>query len=540
MKKGRLRPKTLLKLISKNAPDMLWVKDLKKRYLYANYTTCKNLLIANPDEIMGKTGIFFANREKRKHKDDKNWHTFEEACTSSDKEVLKILKPIEFLEHGTIQGKMTYLRVFKAPFFDKNNELIGIIGSARDVTEEIKLKEKNNYLIYFDQLTSLPNRQSIILDISQKKPTACIIFNIDDFREINDFFGTQNADEILKIIASRFIKNNYKAYRIDGDEFALLFFDDKPLGDLQKEARTILHLLTKEPFYLEDKEVAVNFSVGIAQESEDLLTKADIAVHNAKHSNKNICAYNQTHNIEDEYKKNIELASELKDAILESRLVCHYQPLLNIESGEIYAYETLVRIIDKNANIIPPIKFLELSKKIRLYSVITKRVVQMACETFQNRDENFSINLSIDDIKDTNTVKFILKTIKDTNTAPRLTFELLESEGIENYKEVINFIKKVKKLGVKIAIDDFGTGYSNFEHILKLDIDFIKIDGSLIKNIVKYKKHQIIVETIVNFATRIGIQTVAEFVADGKILEAIKNLGVTRAQGFHIGKPKPF
>jgi len=540
MKKGRLRPKTLLKLISKNAPDMLWVKDLKKRYLYANDTTCRNLLIANPDEVMGKTDLFFENREKQKHKDDKNWHTFGRSCASSDKEVIKALKAIKFLEYGTIQGKMTYFRVAKAPFFDKNNKVIGIIGSARDVTEEIRLKEKNNYLIYFDQLTSLPNRQSIILDISQKNPTACMIFNIDDFREINDFFGTQNADEILKNIASKFIKNKYEAYRIDGDEFALLFFDNKSLEDLQKEARTILHLLTKEPFYLEDKEIAINFSVGIAQENENLLTKADIAVHNAKVSDKNICVYSQAQNIEDEYKKNIELASEIKDAILESRLICHYQPLLNIETGEIYAYETLVRIIDKHGNIIPPVKFLELSKKIRLYSIITKRVVQMACETFQSRDENFSINLSIDDIKDSTTVRFILKTIKDTNTASRLTFELLESEGIENYKEVINFIKKIKKLGVKIAIDDFGTGYSNFEHILKLDIDFIKIDGSLIKNIVKDKKHQIIVETIVSFATKIGIQTVAEFVADRKILEAIKNLGVTRAQGFHIGKPKPF
>jgi len=183
MKKGRLRPKTLLKLISKNAPDMLWVKDLKKRYLYANDTTCRDLLIANPDEIMGKTDLFFENREKQKHKDDKNWHTFGRSCTSSDKEVIKALKPIKFLEYGTIQGKMTYLRVAKAPFFDKNNKVIGIIGSARDVTEEIKLKEKNNYLIYFDQLTSLPNRQKIILDISQKNPTACMIFNIDDFRE---------------------------------------------------------------------------------------------------------------------------------------------------------------------------------------------------------------------------------------------------------------------------------------------------------------------------------------------------------------------
>ncbi|HKM18974.1 MAG TPA: EAL domain-containing protein [Aliarcobacter sp.] len=538
MKNYTINSGTLLNLISKHSPDMLWIKDLNGRYLYANNAICSGLLIATPNEVLGKTDIFFALREREKYQDNKSWHTFGELCTNTDLEIVKAMKPLRFLENGNIQGKMTYLEVDKAPFFDENKKLIGVIGTARDITEQVLLKERNEYLMYFDQLTSLPNRQKIILDIENKKPKSSIVFNIDDFKEVNDFFGTNNADKILKDIASRFIQYEYTAYRIDGDEFAILFFDEITEEELQNEAIKIINLLDSEPFYIDDKSILITFSIGIAKSDEKLLTKVDIAVNNAKSSNNHICIYEESHNIEEKYKENIELATQIKEAILENRIICHYQPLLNIENSEIYSYESLVRLIDNNGNSLAPYKFLEFSKKIKLYSSITKIVVTQACKTFQNRDENFSINLSVDDIKDEQTVEFILKTIQETNTSRRVTFEILESEGIENYQEVISFINQIKSLGAKIAIDDFGTGYSNFEHLLRLDVDYIKIDGSLIKNIVTDDKHRLIVETIVSFAKRIGIKTVAEFVSDEKILQTIKEIGISCAQGYHIGKPK--
>ncbi|MGJ0344241.1 EAL domain-containing protein [Aliarcobacter cryaerophilus] len=537
MKKNTINSDTLLSLISKHSPDMLWIKDLNGRYLYANNAICNGLLIATPDEVIGKTDIFFALREREKNKDNKNWHTFGELCANTDLETIKYMRPLRFLENGNIQGKMTYLEVDKAPFFDENKNLIGVIGTARDITEQILLKERNEYLMYFDQLTSLPNRQKIILDIENKKAKSSIVFNIDDFKEVNDFFGTNNADKILQDIALRFIKYGYTAYRIDGDEFAILFFDEKSEEELQNEAIKIIDLLDSEPFYIDDKTILITFSVGIAKSDEKLLTKVDIAVNNAKTSNNHICIYEESKNIEERYKENIELATQIKEAILENRIICHYQPLLNIENSEIYSYESLVRLIDNKGNSLAPYKFLDFSKKIKLYSSITKIVVAQSCKTFQNRDENFSINLSVDDIKDLETVDFILKTIKETNTSRRVTFEILESEGIENYQEVISFINQIKSLGARIAIDDFGTGYSNFEHLLRLDVDYIKIDGSLIKNIVTDDKHRLIVETIVSFARRIGIKTVAEFVSDEKILQTIKEIGISCAQGYHIGKP---
>jgi diguanylate cyclase (GGDEF)-like protein len=532
-----LQPDNFLKLISKHLPDMLWAKDLEGKYLYVNDSICNNLLMAIPDEVIGKTDVFFAARERNKHPDNKQWHTFGELCSDSDYIVLEHMKSIIFEEYGNIKNKLTYLEVHKAPLLNTKGEVIGTIGSGRDITTQVILEQKIERLAYFDQLTSLPNRQKILLDIAEKSPTACVIFNIDEFKEINDFFGTENGDKILQDIAKWFLNLDFETYRIDGDEFAILFYEDSPIDILKHNIENLLSLFEEELFHIEDENIHIRFSTGLAKVKDNLLTKADIAVHSAKENKIKISVYEENANIEQKYKKNIAIATSIREALLENRIICHYQPIVNIKTNKIVKYETLVRMIDENNQIIPPLDFLRIAKKTKLYSHITKEVIHQACNTFQNREESFSINLSIDDIKDSNTVQEIVRTIIKTNTASRITFEILESEGIENYDEVINFITQIKALGAKIAIDDFGTGYSNFEHILKLNVDYIKIDGSLIKNLVNNKKHKIIVETIVDFAKKIGSKTIAEYVSDEAIFLSIKEIGVDFSQGYYTGKP---
>ena len=256
-----------------------------------------------------------------------------------------------------------------------------------------------------------------------------------------------------------------------------------------------------------------------------------------KSSHENIFIYNEDEKIEEKYKDNINMAYEIKKALAEDRIICFYQPIVDVNNGEILAYETLVRLKDSYGNLISPFKFLNFSKKIKLYHKISQRVISNACNTFKKKRDFFSINLSIDDIKNRETVDFIIKTLKKTRTASRVTFEILESEGIENYDEVLDFINKIKILGAKIAIDDFGSGYSNFEHLLKLNVDYIKIDGSLIKNITSNPRQKIIVETISSFAKKIGIKTVAEFVETQEILDNLKELEIDFAQGYYTGKP---
>ena len=532
-----LQSSNFLKLVSKHLPDMLWAKDLEGNYLFANEAMCKNLLMTTPEEVIGKKDLFFAARERNKYPDNPQWHTFGEICSDTDFIVLEHMKPMIFEESGNIKNKLTYLEVHKAPLIDANGNTIGTIGSGRDVTAQFLLEQKIEKLAYFDQLTSLPNRQKILLDINEKSPTACVIFNIDEFKEINDFFGTTNGDKILQEIANWFLNIDFESYRINGDEFAILYYDDISIEDLKSTIENLLSLFEKELFHIEDELIHVQFSVGIAKVKDNLLTKADIAVHSAKENKIRISIYEENANIEQKFKKNIAIAAAIREALLENRIICFYQPIVDLKTNTIAKYETLVRMIDKNNQIIPPLDFLRIAKKTKLYSYITKEVIRQACKTFENRKEYFSINLSIDDIKDASTVQEIINTIIKTKTASRIIFEILESEGIENYDEVVNFITQIKALGAKIAIDDFGTGYSNFEHILKLNVDFIKIDGTLIKNVVHNEKHKIIVETIVDFAKKIKAKTIAEFVSDEAIYLTIKEIGVDFSQGYYTGKP---
>ena len=532
-----LQSSNFLKLVSKHLPDMLWAKDLEGNYLFANEAMCKNLLMTTPEEVIGKKDLFFAARERNRYPDNPQWHTFGEICFDTDFIVLEHMKPMIFEESGNIKNKLTYLEVHKAPLIDANGNTIGTIGSGRDVTAQFLLEQKIEKLAYFDQLTSLPNRQKILLDINEKSPTACVIFNIDEFKEINDFFGTTNGDKILQEIANWFLNIDFESYRINGDEFAILYYDDISIEDLKSTIENLLSLFEKELFHIEDELIHVQFSVGIAKVKDNLLTKADIAVHSAKENKIRISIYEENANIEQKFKKNIAIAAAIREALFENRIICFYQPIVDLKTNTIAKYETLVRMIDKNNQIIPPLDFLRIAKKTKLYSYITKEVIRQACKTFENRKEYFSINLSIDDIKDASTVQEIINTIIKTKTASRIIFEILESEGIENYDEVVNFITQIKALGAKIAIDDFGTGYSNFEHILKLNVDFIKIDGTLIKNVVHNEKHKIIVETIVDFAKKIKAKTIAEFVSDEAIYLTIKEIGVDFSQGYYTGKP---
>ena len=165
-------------------------------------------------------------------------------------------------------------------------------------------------------------------------------------------------------------------------------------------------------------------------------------------------------------------------------------------------------------------------------------MIQKSCQYFENLNFDFSVNLSVEDILDKDIVEYIKINIQKYHVGNKIVFEILESEGIENYEEVSLFIKEMKLLGCRIAIDDFGSGYSNFDHLLKLDIDYIKIDGSLIKNLDTDVNAQIVVETIVDFAQKLKILTVAEFVHSEAVLKKVKELNVNRTQGFFLAEPQ--
>ncbi len=411
----------------------------------------------------------------------------------------------------------------------------------------IELKDKNRELkdqLYIDELTSLPNRLKLLKDAFSSKDAILMLINIDSFKEINDFYGTEFGDYVIKEVANK-LKNlssdtGFMLYKLQADEYAL-FCNSCGKDDVEVEniAKDIHDSVERNAFVQKGQEIHVGVTVGVAHgSSKDLMPRADIALKRAKKSRNPFLMYDDSMMAIENYEENFKWINMLKSALEEERVVSFFQPIMDNKSMEISKYECLVRLIGKDGAIYSPYLFLDISKKSRLYQKITKLMVGDAFDTFKDSPHSFSVNLSIEDILNQNNVDFIVENIKKYNNSNRLIFEVLESEGIENYEEVAEFINVVKSMGCKVAIDDFGSGYSNFAHILKLNIDYIKIDASIIKNSDVDENSQIISKTIVKFSQEMGIKTVAEFVHSKDVLKSVIGFGVDFSQGYFIGKPK--
>ncbi len=450
----------------------------------------------------------------------------------------------------------------KIPCIQQNNE-IGLISHAlNDMQKKIMeystkqqninqvlektVKDKTLELrqqLYIDTLTGLPNRLSLLNDLNGVDDGALLIINIDDFKEINDFYGHIAGDNILKKFANR-LKGMFndidhiELKRLSGDEFALFFMYKPSLEEFIYIANNLVYHVEKMVFFHENNELAIRITIGGVFQLDGALEKADIALKAAKKQHKSFLLYDEGSNIEEQYKENMEWVKKLKKAIETNRIVPYYQPIFDNQSDKIASYECLIRLIDSDEKVLSPGQFLTIAKKSRLYSKLTKLMVKKSCQYFENIECDFSINMSVEDMLDPEIVEYIKYQLETHNVSKKIIFEILESEGIENYAEVSAFIKEMKALGCRIAIDDFGSGYSNFEHLLQLNVDYIKIDGTLIKNLDTDREAQIVVETIVDFAKRLGILTVAEFVHNRAINEKVKELFIDRSQGFYLAEPQ--
>jgi EAL domain-containing protein (putative c-di-GMP-specific phosphodiesterase class I) len=223
----------------------------------------------------------------------------------------------------------------------------------------------------------------------------------------------------------------------------------------------------------------------------------------------------------------------VKSALEEDRLIAYFQPIIK-SYGD--SYECLVRIKDKD-RVISPFFFLDAVAKTKYYAQLTQRMIEKSFQYFKDLDYTFSINLSFDDIENKEMVDFIKAKMFEYGVEKKLILEILESENIQNFDTIRAFIKEMQSFGVQIAIDDFGSGYSNFTYLLELKPDYIKIDGSLIKDICKVEESYILVRTITNLAHELGIKVVAEYIENKEIYNKAKRLYIDGYQGYYLGKP---
>ena len=431
--------------------------------------------------------------------------------------------------------------IYKNQNLSNRIELETNIYEIKDMEEFFnKMLGMLDYQFYTNLLTGLPNRRRLIEDIEKAKYPWIALINIDSFQEINDFYGHEFGDCTLKIVGNKLQTilpdKCYKLYKVHSDEYAILL--DKAIEEQEFEEviYNIILTIQREKFLCNEYSINLNITAGIASNKAQLLIHSDIALNLAKKNKKTYVIYNDDMLISQEYENNIKWTKKLKEAIDSDSIVPYFQPIVNNKSGKIEKYECLARLID-NGEAISPYYFMDIAKKSKLYTNITKVMIEKSFKKFENLNYQFSINLSVDDILDVEVNEFIKELVKHYKSSKNVVFELIESEGIENFEEVLNFIDSVKKCGCQIAIDDFGTGYSNFEYLMKLKVDYIKIDASMIKDIVQDENSQIITNTIVDFATKLGVKTIGEFVCSKEVYDYVKKIGVDYSQGYHLGKP---
>ena len=412
----------------------------------------------------------------------------------------------------------------------------------------IKTKELRNSLV-IDGLTKLSNRLQLLDDIKKAedfKSVHLALININGFKDINDFYGHDIGDIVLnkvsltiQSICTECADGKNFLYKLPSDEFAIFTTKDMTQKEFYAIIKNIVTTLNQTQIDAKEHSIGISVSAGISSNDDLILAKADMALKVAKNNIEDIVSFDESIDNTDTIVKNMKGITIIKDALNKDNVVPYFQPIYNMRTKKIEKYEALVRIIKDDGVVLTPYHFLEIAIKSKLYPDITKIMITKTFEFFIDKDYEFSINLSIDDILNKNTIKFIINKLEEFPHPERIVFEILESDKIEDYEVLKEFIVFIKKYNCKFAIDDFGSGYSNFSHLLELNIDYLKIDGSLVKCVTTDENSRVITKTIINFASTLGLKTIAEYVEDKESLDLLQEMGVHYVQGYYIGKPSP-
>lgn len=562
----------ILRTLTDNLPDMLWVKDLEGRYLFANKSICENLLMAkDTSEPVGQSDVFFALRERATQEGIEDWHTFGELCFNSDEVVVKNNRPMRFEEYGNVKGKLLYLEVHKAPFYDKDGNILGTVGSGRDITEMMQMKQalvdQKNVLYYqahHDVLTDLPNRllfqdrleQALLKSKRRKNHVALLFIDLDHFKNINDVFGHDRGDQVLQRIAQRLInvvRDADTLSRLGGDEFTLIVDDVKDLSHIAILTKKILQVI-EEPVIVDDTQHHVTASIGICLNcdgdggitSSDMLKHADSAMYRAKERGRNTFEF-YTQDLTKRALSKVLLETELRSAVQEQKLEVYYQPKFDLISNRIYGMESLIRWQHPELGLLSPEAFIPLAEETGLIVEIDRWCYQQSMKQFKEWQKKdllgghiLALNLSIKHLEQPDMVVFLKQLIKEMEIDPAcIELEITETQMMENMQAIKGVLKQIEQLGIRLAIDDFGTGYSSLSYLKELRLDTLKIDRSFIKDIPDNEDDATIVRAILAMAYGLKLHVVAEGVENKAQLGFLIQEGCVCAQGYLFSAPLP-
>jgi PAS domain S-box-containing protein/diguanylate cyclase (GGDEF)-like protein len=483
------------------------------------------------DDVLGKNPRMLSSGIYSKKFYEKMWHDIEKEGHWSG----EIVNAVADGEHIT-----QWMSISSIENEDKSKNYLAIFT---DLTELKAAQEKANYLAYHDQLTGLENKSKLVKDLlHNEKKLTLIHLDINNFNYINSAYGFEFADELLIEIAQTLVAlcDIPDVFRVNSDEFALLCDGGMDSEFIIKKVQKYFY---DNSFNIRGIVLNISFNYGAYTGVSNLLENSSLALKISKDLGKN--RYHIFDNAKDLLKKEdknrfIEANRLLLDALEEDRVVPYFQGIRNNRTGAIDKYEALVRI-EQGERVFMPFEFLEAGQLSGLMPEITKVMIEKSFHIMQKRSESFSINITEDDLGRNYLPQYIAAKLQEYKIEPRrVIIEILEGISSHSKQSNVKQLTELKALGLGVAIDDFGAEYSNFERILDLEIDFLKIDAKYIKNIDKDKKSYEIVKSIANFAKNSNILCIAEFVHSKSVQTIIEELEIEYSQGYYFDKPKKF
>jgi len=461
------------------------------------------------------------------------------------------------LELGLIKNSETiWFEILATPI---PLEGFGLAVAFIDISKRKQAEEKIAYMAFFDQLTNLPNRNSLIDKLfpifeearRHGNLVGILVIDLDNFKVINDSKGHEFGDRILKLVAYR-ISESVRVYdlisRQGGDEFTIILPDLADEKEAAIVAESVLDAMN-HPFHLDEEKIFVNVSIGISiypndgKDSNTLLKNADSALNLAKQKGKSCYMY-FTAELQTLVTERLELESKMRMALANDQFSLVFQPKIDLKTYKPIGVEALLRWNLPNRGMIPPDIFIPIAEETGMILAIGEWVIKNAIQTLKNWNEagiqnlTMAVNISTKQFKHEKLTMIISEYLRDSNINPKLLeIEITESSLMENAEEAVKTLREIQKLGVTIAIDDFGTGYSSLGYLRKFPISCLKIDKSFVSEITTDKDSDTIVHAVSNLAHNLGLSVVAEGAETIDQVDLLIAAGIDSIQGFYFSRP---
>ncbi|WP_168188956.1 EAL domain-containing protein [Thiomicrorhabdus sediminis] len=532
-----------------NLPDLVWLKDGNGFYLDCN-TQFEKLIGKRREQIIGHSDFQLVSHQAAQNMRTEDLKSIAKGSAITNEEHVVYA-----------DGSEVEIETIKAPLFDYQGDLIGVLGVGRDITERKHYEEQVTRQAHFDNLTNLPNRFLILDRLSQmildakreNKMVGTMFVDLDDFKKVNDILGHDTGDAILLEASKRLcstIRQGDSVGRIGSDEFVLIFGGLSDEIGLQIIAEKLLSRF-KEPFTIKDRKLVITASIGISlypndtATPADLLRNADAAMLYAKNEGRNTYAF-FTKSMNAGVTRRLQLEEHLYNAISNDEMQVFYQPKINLSTRRIVGAEALIRWSNEQLGAISPAEFIPLAEQTGVISEIGKFVISHALQTVSGwqklYDETFNIaiNLSPRQFKDNGLVQFI----EQTMTAHHINGSTMEMEITEGVlmnagRQVSNTLTSLNELGIKLSLDDFGTGYSSLSYLRHYPFDILKIDRSFINDINSDSEDYALVHATIDMAQALSLTVVAEGIETEEQLSALQEMQCPLGQGYLFGKPMP-